>query len=168
MIRSKLIILRGPSGSGKSTVAKRLQAEAKRLLAVIEQDYYKLGLFSHAAAGQVSDFRRLKLVDDALYILEAGYDVVVEGIMSKSKYSQALFELIERHEGPSFVYYFDIPLDETLKRHSSRGKSAEFGEEEMKEWFLKADHLGVEAEAVITPKMSEDETVNLIKVEADV
>ncbi|HET6622359.1 MAG TPA: AAA family ATPase [Candidatus Saccharimonadales bacterium] len=168
MDETKLIILRGPSGSGKSTVAKRLQLEARKPLAVIEQDYYKLSLFSYAAAGNLSELRREMLVDDALYILSRGYDVVVEGIMSRGKYSQALLDLVKRHNGSSFVYYFDIPFDETVKRHSMRHKSAEFGADKMKEWFLEADHLGAKEEAVIIPEMTEEEVVDLIKKQADI
>ena len=54
------------------------------------------------------------------YCLGTGYDVVLEGIMLEAHYGEMLRELLGTHPGPSHVFYLDVPLDETLRRHEGR------------------------------------------------
>ena len=34
-----------------------------------------------------------------------------------------------------YAYYFDIPFEETVRRHNTRDKKQEFGEEDMRRWW---------------------------------
>ena len=43
-----------------------------------------------------------------------------------------LFEVaIELYGSDIYAYYFDIPFDETVRRHQTRSKAAEFGADEI-------------------------------------
>lgn len=42
-----------------------------------------------------------------------------------------------------YSYYFDIPFEETIRRHQTRSKSQEFGEEHMRGWWRKKDFSAV-------------------------
>lgn len=73
-----------------------------------------------------------------------------------------LLELINIFEQNAYVYYFDIPFDETLIRHSNRAKVNEFGEKEMRSWWNEKDYLGVSNERIITKNSTLEEVVDLI------
>lgn len=55
------------------------------------------------------------------------------------------------------VYYFDISFEETLRRHTTKPNSHEFGEELMRELYAEKDILGLAGEKLFTDKQSEDE-----------
>ncbi|WP_209305059.1 MULTISPECIES: hypothetical protein [unclassified Granulicatella] len=52
-----------------------------------------------------------------------------------------LFELA-RQLYPLYIYayYFDLPFNETLKRHETREKAKEFGVEVLKCWWIEKDY----------------------------
>lgn len=65
--------------------------------------------------------------------------VILEGIMNVEWY-QSLFELALQLYGTRvYAYYFDISFEETLRRHQTRAKCNEFGEEEMRKWWREKD-----------------------------
>lgn len=55
------------------------------------------------------------------------------------------------------VYYFDISFEETLRRHTTKPNSHEFGEELMRELYAEKDILGLAGEKLFTDKQSGDE-----------
>lgn len=61
-----------------------------------------------------------------------------------------------------YAYYFDIPFEETVRRHQTRSKAVEFGADEMREWWKEKDYLDLIKETVITEDKSKDEIVNEI------
>lgn len=60
------------------------------------------------------------------------------------------------------VRYFDLPFEETLRRHQARPKSNEFGEEEMRGWWREKDYIGFIKENVITAEETLDEIVERV------
>jgi adenylylsulfate kinase-like enzyme len=129
-----LIVLRGNSGSGKTTVARALQRQRGRdQLAVISQDVVRREvLWANDRAGNPA----IGLIDlMARYALNQGFSVVVEGILHPDRYGDMLRRLVRDHEGRSFAYFWDVPFEETLRRHATKPKAAEFGEEEMRDWW---------------------------------
>jgi adenylate kinase family enzyme len=160
---AKVIIIRGPSGAGKSTIAKRLQAECKDPILIIEQDYYR-----HTVLGDRPDDKQLvpKLIyENARTMLDAGYTVIIEGIFRKEKYAPMFNRLVHEHPRKSFVYFLDIDFEETVKRHATREKSKNFGREEMQSWFHMAEPLGFENEIIIPSSSSISESVNVIRAD---
>jgi predicted kinase len=129
-----LIVLRGNSGSGKTTVARALQRQRGRdQLAVISQDVVRREvLWANDRAGNPA----VGLIDlMARYALDQGFSVVVEGILHPDRYGDMLRRLALDHRGRSVAYFWDVPFEETLRRHATKAKALEFGEAEMRDWW---------------------------------
>jgi len=155
----RLIIIRGNSGSGKSTVAKKLQHKMGYETMLIPQDVVRREVLRvKDETGNPS----VQLVYDlAMYGSKIGYDVIVEGIFVNDRYGEMLYKLIENFNGQAFVYYFDIPIETTLKRHATKPNAHEFGEKELRSWWVENDYLGVANEKGIPAHMKEDEIVEM-------
>lgn len=69
-----------------------------------------------------------------------------------------VFECAVREFGNEiYAYYFDLPFEETLKRHQTRNKVNSFGEEEMKGWWREKDYIGfVNENAIVIDETLED------------
>ena len=120
-----LVVIRGNSGSGKTTLARDLQLAMGRGTANIGQDHVRrVILREHDRMG--GDNIGL-IAQTVRYCLAMGYHVIVEGILYSDHYRSMLCELIDEHAGPSHVFYLDVSLDETLRRHASRPMAAEVG-----------------------------------------
>lgn len=105
----------------------------------------------------------IQLVYDlAMYGHKIGYDVIVEGILVNERYGDMLRKLIDDFGGASFVYYFDIPIEETLQRHTSKPNAHEFGEKELRAWWVDKDYLNTPGETLITTDMSEDAIIEML------
>lgn len=154
---AKLIIIRGNSGSGKSTVARALRERLGYGTALIEQDYIRRTLLREKDRPNQPNIELIKL--NAEFALSKGYDVVLEGILPAKHYKKMLRELLENHSGPCFVYYFDVSLEETLRRHETKPNSHEFGETELRQWYLPHDTLGTPGEITISETSSRGESI---------
>ena len=156
----RLIIIRGNSGSGKSSVAKSLQRKFGRNTLVIPQDTVRREmLWAHDG----SETTALPLLID---LLEFGYRnseiTILEGILKASWY-KPLFERAVHLFGDSiFAYYYDLPFEETLRRHQTKANRFDFGEEEMRRWWNEKDYIGFIPETTLTEETSLDETVQKI------
>lgn len=82
--------------------------------------------------------------------------VILEGILRRDIYGDMLTKLISDFNGLARVYYFDIPFNETLRRHATKPNAHEFGEAEMRQWWRSSDVLGVKEEQIFNEKMSAD------------
>lgn len=88
--------------------------------------------------------------------------VILEGIL-KAEWYRELFEQIKKDFSQEiYAYYYEIPFEETLKRHQTKPKCNEFGEEEMKRWWNEKDYIGFIPEKIITAESSFDHTVEMI------
>jgi adenylylsulfate kinase-like enzyme len=159
-----LIVLRGNSGSGKTTVARALQRQRGRdQLAVISQDVVRREvLWVNDRAGNPA----IGLIDlMARYALDQGFSVVVEGILHPNRYGDMLRRLVEDHDGRSFAYFWDVPFEETLRRHATKPKAAEFGEAEMRDWWYGAAYVDGLTEATIEVEETLDDTIRRISAD---
>lgn len=156
----KLIMLRGNSGSGKTTVAKALQELFGRNTMVLSQDMIRREVLK---ARDGIDPPALPLIRQMLeYGSEHCEVVIMEGIFIADWYRE-LFEVATKLYGSDiYAYYFDIPFEETVRRHQTRAKSNEFGADEMREWWKEKDYLDLIKETTITEDMSKDQIVNEI------
>lgn len=103
------------------------------------------------------------IYDLCMYGNHLGATVILEGILSKKKYGDMLKKLLRNFSGGTDVYYFDVPFEETLRRHAGKANAHEFGEEEMRKWWKDKDILGAESERVIGEDMTQEEIVCLIR-----
>ncbi|MEV8413134.1 AAA family ATPase [Streptomyces niveus] len=145
--RTRLIVLRGNSASGKSTIAAAIRERFGRGLALISQDNLRrVVLREHDRPGAPN----IGLIDMvARYSLDAGYHVVVEGILRADHYGAMLTRLHTDHRGPTHGYYLDIPLQETLTRHATKPQADEYGERELRDWYRPLDLLPGGNETII-------------------
>ncbi len=157
---TRLVVLRGNSGSGKSTTAQEVRRRVGRGVAWIEQDYLRRILLREHDR---PDAPNIGLIEQtARYALNHGYHVILEGILYRPTYGAMLEQLIADHAGSTGVYYFQLPFDETLRRHSQRPLSQVVTSEQMQEWYQPCDLLGVPGEQVIEPSSSLDQTVQRV------
>jgi len=145
---SKLIILRGNSGSGKTTIAKEIQKNFGRNTMLISQDVIRRDML------RVKDGENTEAISLMKELLAYGREhsdiVILEGIMYADWY-KPLFELaIQLYDTKVYAYYFDIPFEETLKRHQTKPNCNEFGEEAMRKWWREKDFSDVLKERIIT------------------
>lgn len=85
--------------------------------------------------------------------------VILEGIMYSDWY-KPLFELaVQLYDTKIYAYYFDLPFEETLKRHQTRAKCQEFGEEAMRRWWREKDFSDVLKEVHITSEKDMESVV---------
>jgi len=156
----RLIIIRGNSGSGKSTIAKRLQREMGYETMLIPQDVVRREMLRVRDA---TDNPSIQLIYDlAMYGNKIGYDVIVEGIFVNERYGTTLKKLMDDFNGHPHVYYFDIPLEETLKRHALKPNAHEFGEKELRQWWVEKDYLNTPGEKYIMSDMTEDDIMDML------
>ncbi len=156
----KLIMLRGNSGSGKTTVAKELQTLFGRGTMVLSQDMIRREVLKEKDG---IDPPVLPLIKQMLkYGSENCEVVILEGIFIADWYRELFEAAIELYGADIYAYYFDIPFDETVRRHQTRSKAAEFGADEMRDWWKEKDYLDLIKEITITEEKSKDEIVNEI------
>jgi predicted kinase len=118
---AKLIVLRGPSGSGKSTIAKALFKRATRKTCLIEQDYYRFIFRPRDGGSKANSATIHKMIkENVLIALRDGYDVILEGIFATQSYVDDLYEIFGQHPIENYLFYFDISLEETIRRHGTR------------------------------------------------
>ena len=153
----KLIILRGNSGSGKTTVAKELQRKFGKNTMLISQDAIRRDMLW---VNDGENTLALPLMKELLRYGNQHCEVVIlEGIMNVEWYNP-LFELALQLYGTRvYAYYFDIPFEETLRRHQTRAKCNEFGEEEMRKWWREKDFAKELKEKSITVEQDKESIV---------
>lgn len=159
-MESKLIILRGNSGSGKSTIAKSLQNQLGRGTLLVSQDTVRREML------KVQDREGNLSIDLISRIAEYGKGkceyTIVEGILNKKLYGEMLKRLIHFYKEKANTYYFDLSFEETVKRHQSRSKKEEFGEDSLRKWWIPNDYLDVENEMKLTDDLSQADIVGVI------
>jgi len=153
---TRLIIIRGNSGSGKSTVARRLQRGYGRGCALVEQDYLRrIVLRERDVPGGIAP----ALIEQTVrFALDHHYHAVLEGILFRDKYGPMLTALRRAHRGRTSVFYLDVSLAETLRRHATRPQATEFTPANMRAWYVPRDLLGVDDEQVVPESSTLDET----------
>ena len=161
--QTRLAILRGNSGSGKSTTARELRARLGRGVAWVEQDYVRrILLREHDYPGAVN----IGLIEQTVrYSLDHDFDVVLDGILDAERYGAMLRRLSRDHVGVTGHYYFDIPFEETIRRHATRPLSQKVTAAEMRGWYRTRDVLDFTAEHIIGVTDTLDQTV--VRILAD-
>lgn len=167
MDSNKLIVLRGPSGSGKSTAAKTLFNNATRKTALIDQDHYRF-IFNPPGGGTKpnSDTIHKMIKNDTLIALDDGYDVILVGILSVQAYGELLDEVFAEHTEENYMFYFDVSLEETIRRHSTKHLNPDipsFGEKEMREWYSNAHRSHHDLEIIVPEAFSQKQIVDFIR-----
>ncbi|PWI12840.1 kinase [Streptomyces sp. Act143] len=144
---TRLVLLRGNSAAGKSSVASGLRERFGRGLALVGQDNLRRTVLRERDRPGAANIGLIDLT--ARYALDAGFHVVVEGILYADRYGDMLARLCADHRGPSHAYYLDVGFDETLVRHATKPIRDEVGPEQLREWYRPRDLLPGGVETVI-------------------
>ncbi|MBE8519287.1 kinase [Amycolatopsis sp. H6(2020)] len=157
---TRLVVLRGPSGAGKSTVATVVRARLGRGVALVQQDVLRrVILREHDVPGGLN----IALIATVCrFSLDAGYHVILEGILSAARYGPTLRQLAAGHRGCTSFFYFDVPFEETVRRHGTRPQAGEFTAEDMRGWYGASGRLDVPGEQIIAATSSVEASVNRI------
>ncbi|WP_071131476.1 AAA family ATPase [Enterococcus timonensis] len=154
---TKYIIIRGNSGSGKSTVAKLLREQLQESTIILGQDTLRREILG---VKDRPENLTLKLLPDLITFGSKYFPVVIiEGIYSNQVYGPFFQQFLADHAKETLVYYYDLSLEETKKRHANRLKAQEFGDDLLKRWYLPKDYLNVPQEKMIDQKATAKELV---------
>lgn len=88
--------------------------------------------------------------------------IILEGILRADWYQSVWEKITELFPDRYHAYYYDLPFEETLYRHSTRAKSSEFGEAELRRWWNHKDYLSQLTEQTITASLSLEEALEYI------
>lgn len=157
---NKLIVLRGNSGSGKSTIAKKLRdAFPNSKFALVEQDYIRRIILREK--GSVSGSNNMLIRKTVEFCLQNNYDVILEGILNWKTHKKIFNYLIKRCPN-NYFFYFDVSLEETLKRSENKHNYKDFGPEKVKSWYIQNDLTNFKNEFIIPENFSEQQSMEFI------
>lgn len=99
------------------------------------------------------------------YCLEHDYDVIWDSIFYANErnreYLAKFFK--EVHPDDNYIFNFDVSFEETVRRHNTRAKSNDFGEQAMKEWYQPIESLGYSFEYLIPENNTLDQSVSQVR-----
>ncbi|WP_053850157.1 kinase [Streptomyces sp. NRRL B-24085] len=157
---TRLIVLRGNSASGKSSVAAGLRDRFGRGLALVGQDNLRRTVLRERDRPGAANIGLIELT--ARYALDAGFHVVVEGILYADRYGEMLTRLRADHRGPTHCYYLHVPFEQTLARHAGKPIAHEVSEPQLRDWYRELDLLPDGSETVIGPDSTLAGTVDRV------
>ena len=163
----KLIIIRGNSGSGKTSLSKLLQARFGPNTLRISHDMIRMELLN--VHGREGVERSEPLMTTLLRYGKANSAVtILEGILPTRDYSHLFESALTIFGADIYAYYYDLPFDETLRRHMTKPNRDDFGEADMRRWWVERDYLktvsvgGAVNERILGAELSLDDAVELI------
>ncbi|MFG2774141.1 AAA family ATPase [Streptomyces sp. NPDC048350] len=160
---TRLVVLRGNSASGKSSVAAGLRERFGRGVALVGQDNLRRVVLRERDRPGAANIGLIDLT--ARYALDAGYHVVVEGILTAAHYGDMLARLRADHRGPTHGYYLDVPFEETVARHATKPIAHEVDESQLRDWYRPRDLLPGGSETVIGADSTLTGTVDRIMLD---
>ncbi|MFF3847706.1 AAA family ATPase [Streptomyces sp. NPDC002328] len=160
---TRLVVLRGNSASGKSSVAAGIRERFGRGVALVGQDNLRRTVLRERDLPGAASIGLIDLT--ARYALDAGYHVVVEGILYADRYGDMLAQLCADHRGLTHAYYLDVPFAETVVRHATKPIAGEVSETQLRGWYRSRDLLPGGVETVIGADSALHETVDRIMLD---
>lgn len=157
-MRTKLIIIRGNSGSGKTTIANGLQ-KLLNSSCLISQDVIRREMLNvrdtpnNIAIGLIKEI--------ALYSRGKVNYIILEGILFSKIYKEMIASLLECFTDDYYAFYFDLPLEETLRRHEMKGDNS-FGEIEIRRWWKPKDFLYIKNEIILNECITKEKIITYI------
>ncbi|MGW4565142.1 kinase [Streptomyces sp. NPDC004561] len=143
-----------------SSVAAGVREKFGRGLALVGQDNLRRIVLRERDRPGAANIGLIDLT--ARYALDAGYHVIVEGILHADHYGEMLTRLRADHRGPTHGYYLDVPFTETVARHATKPIADVVGEAQLREWYRSLDLLPGGVETVIDARSTLPDTVDHI------
>ncbi|WP_370739745.1 M15 family metallopeptidase [Streptomyces sp. EN23] len=165
---TRLVVIRGNSASGKSSVAQGLRDHHGRGIAIVSQDVIRRNVLREHDTARGANIALLGSI--AREALNAGFHVVLEGILYADRYSHMITSLVRDHRGVSACYYLDVPLAVTLARHASKADAAyleQVTDAHLTSWYRELDLLPGGLETVLRADSTLQESVARIVRDTD-
>ena len=157
----KLIILRGNSGSGKTTVAYMLQEKFGPNTMLISHDMVRMQILHVWSTEGIK--KSLPLMINLLKYGKQNSEItILEGILPAKEYQQLFETAVEEYGQNIYSYYYDLPFEETMLRHSTKPNRNDFGETEMRRWWKEKDYLSIIPQTILKKDLSLEDVVDLI------
>lgn len=157
----KLIILRGNSGSGKTSVAKALQEKFGPNTMLLSHDTIRMEVLH--VWGQEGILKSEPLMIELLKYGKAHSEItIMEGVLPAEAFCRLFETALEEYGQNIFAYYYDLPFEETLRRHSTKPNRNDFGEQDMRRWWREKDFLPIISEQVFHKDLSLETVVDMI------
>ena len=157
----KLIILRGNSGSGKTSVAKALQRKFGPNTMLISHDMVRMDILHVWGADGIIKSEPL-MIQLLKYGKENSEVTIMEGILPAKEYAELFETAVRVYKQDVFAYYYDIPFEETLLRHSTKPNRNDYGESDIRRWWKETDLLTMISETALHKEASLQDAVELI------
>ena len=87
---------------------------------------------------------------------------ILEGVLPAKEYNKLFETAVEEYGQNIFAYYYDLPFEETLARHSTKPNRNDFGESDMKRWWKEKDLLPWISENVLDKDVSFEDAIEMI------
>ncbi len=87
---------------------------------------------------------------------------ILEGILPADTYNRLFETAVEEYGQNIFAYYFDLPFEETMIRHSTKPNRNDYGESDMRRWWREKDYLPMISEKILYKDLSFEDTVSMI------
>ena len=156
---SKLILLRG--NSGRTAVAKKLQEKFGSNTMLISHDMVRKQIL-HVWSREGVEKSQPLMIELMKYGKRNSEITIMEGILPSQDYAQLFEAAVEEYGSNIYSYYWDIPFEETLRRHGTKPNRNDFGEDDMRRWWKEKDYLDMIPQIMIDKDMSVEEAVELI------
>ena len=157
----KLIILRGNSGSGKTRAAKLLQEKFGSNTMRLSHDLVRIEILNVWGVEGLIKSEPL-MINLLKYGKQNSEITIMEGILPADEFHNLFETAVEEYGQNIFAYYYDLPFEETLRRHNTKPNHNDFGEADMRRWWKEKDFLDFIPEKVLTKELSLEDAVELI------
>ena len=124
---------------------------------MIGQDHVRRELLWERDSGQGDTIGLLESM--VRHCLGIGRITLLEGIFGAERYHGMFARMLRDAPGPTLVYYLDVSLPETLRRHAGKPIAGHVAPEEVASWYRPHDVLGVPGEQVLAEALDEDQMV---------
>ncbi len=131
-------------------MAQGLRDHYGRGIAIVGQDVIRRDVLREHDTPRGANIAMLGSIARAA--LDAGFHVVLEGILYADRYSHMFTSLVRDHRGSSHCYYLDVPLEATLVRHASKADAAyleQVTDAHLTSWYRELDLLPGDLETVL-------------------
>ena len=158
---AKLIMIRGNSGSGKTTVATLLQEKFGPNTMRLSHDMIRMEILHVWSTEGVIKSEPL-MIELLKYGHQHSEVTIMEGVLPAEKFPLLFQAALDVYGNNIYAYYYDLPFEETLRRHSTKPNRNDFGEPEMRKWWREKNFLEMIPEKVLTQELSLEDAVELI------
>lgn len=157
---SRLITIRGNSGSGKSLLAQAIRAARPRGIAILGHDTLRREILHVPDRPGALSVEYIDL--SARFALDNGLHVVIEGILHSEIYGEMLTRLIRDLRGTTASYYYELELEETLRRHRTKSKAEEVSEASVESWYRATDRIPLLNEVVFDADVTPEQALDIV------